>query len=214
MTPPSTSKVKDKEKYDRQQRRVQIIILGIICPILLTFGVLGGLGIIDLNIDLDKNAQFRYEKIGTHPEQLLPPNKVFMSTNLFNLGLTLDEEIAFVEHVFAEVDNLECMNVNWYGFNQKKQIFYNESVGEIQSVLIEMGIRDKMVGEPAFLHFIQNPILQTYIEVNCKHVWAIDKVPEFFDPNVGMEPYISCRDHPFFVDKDYCTILPKEPLRV
>ncbi len=211
MTPPSTSKTDD---LDRQQNRLQIIVVGIVSPILIAFAILGGLGIIELPTFSDENEKFRFEKIGTHPEQLLPPNKVFMSTNFFNLGLTLDEEIALVEHIFAEVEDLECMNVNWYGIHEKKQIFYNESVGEIQSVIYELGLRDSMVDTPSFLYFIQSPIVQTYIETYCNHVWAIDKIPENYDPNAGMSPYISCLEHPFFLDKDYCFLLKsKKPLQ-
>lgn len=213
MTPPSTS---DKKKIDRDQRRLIIVVLGIVTPILITVSVLMGLGYIDTNIGSndDVKDKFRFEKLGTYPEQLLIPNKILSGTNLFNLGLSLDEEVALVEHIYSQVEDLECMNLNWYGVNMKRQIFYNESVGKIQEVLIEIGINDYLTDESPFINFISNPVMQLYIEINCKHVWSIDKVPSLYESDAGMEPFESCMNHPFFPNKAYCNLLPKEPIQV
>ncbi len=184
---------------------------GVVAPVLIGIAILHVAGVIDLGFD-DTKDDFRFEKLGTYPEQLLKGNSISKSTNLFNLGLTLDEEIALVEHILSKIDNLQCMNVNWYGVNEKKQIFYNNSVGDIQFTLAEIGITLEMAGEPPFMSFIGNPVLQIYIEANCKHVWAIDEVPSNYDPTFGKEPLESCLNHPFFENKLYCDLLPKEPL--
>ncbi len=211
MTPPSTSK--NKEQRDKEEFRVQKIVILIIVPIIITLAVLVQLGIIDFTDEKDK---FRFEKTGNYPEQLLRPNEILMSTNLFNLELTLDEEIALVEEIYSRVDHLKCMNVNWYGTGGKRQIFYNESVGDIQMVFIDLGITFEMVNESTFIHFISNPVMQLYIEVNCPHVWAIDEIPNEYDQNfnenIAMTPYQSCLDHPFFQQKEYCNLLPKKTL--
>lgn len=209
MTQPSTSKTNDN--YDKKQTRLAIIMAGIVAPTLFGIGILHVVGIIDLSFD-DEKEKFRFEKLGIYPEQLLEPNNITKSTNLFNIGLTLDEEVALVEHILSKMDNLECMNVNWYGIHQKKQIFYNDSVGEIQLILSEIGIDPEKLEQPPFIHFISNPVLQIYIEANCKHVWAIDEVPNQYDPTYGKEPLESCLNHPFFENKAYCDFLPKEPL--
>ena len=94
MTPPSTSK--NKEQRDKEEFRVQKIVILIIVPIIITLAVLVQLGIIDFTDEKDK---FRFEKTGNYPEQLLRPNEILMSTNLFNLELTLVEEIALVEEI-------------------------------------------------------------------------------------------------------------------
>ncbi len=211
MTLPSTSK--NKEKSDRDQRRLLIVVVGIITPILITVSVLMGLGYIDTNIGSnDDKDKFKFEKIGTFPEQLLIPRQILSGTNLFNLGLSLDHEVALVEHIYSQVEDLECMNLNWYGVNMKRQIFYNDSVGNIQEIIIELGIKDYLTDESPFINFVRNPVMQLYIEVSCKHVWSIDDVPPQYDPDAGMEPFESCMQHPFFQDKVYCNLLPKEPL--
>ena len=188
-------------------------MVGVVCPILIALAVLIGLGIIDFTDEKDK---FRFEKTGNFPEQLLRPREILMSTNLFNLGLTLDEEIALVEEIYSRVDDLQCMNVNWYGAGGKRQIFYNDSVGDIQMVFLDLGITFELVNESTFIHFITNPVMQLHIEVNCPHVWAIDEVPNEYDQNfnenIAMTPYQSCFDHPFFHQKEYCELLPKKPL--
>lgn len=218
MTPPSTSK-SSKEKFKAEEKKVQIIMLGVVSPILITLAILIGFGVIDTgyNYDfVDEKAKYRFEKTGNFPEQLLRPREILTSTNLFNLGLTLDEEIALVEEIYSRIDHLKCMNVNWYGSGGKRQIFYNESVGDIQSVFIDLGITFEMVNESTFIHFITNPVMQLHIEVNCPHVWAIDEVPNEYDQNfnenIAMTPYQSCFDHPFFHQKEYCELLPKKPL--
>lgn len=212
MTPPSTSK-SDKKQYKAEEKKVQIIMVGVVTPILITVAILIGLGVIDFTDEKDK---FRFEKTGNYPEQLLEPNEILMSTNLFNLGLTLDEEIALVEEIYSRIDDLQCMNVNWYGTGGKRQIFYNESVGDVQMVFLDLGITFEMVNESTFIHFISNPVMQLYIEVNCPHVWAVDEIPNEYDQEfndkVAMSPYISCLNHPFFQEKQYCNLLPKKPL--
>jgi len=209
LTLPSTSKTK---KFDRDQRRLIIVVLGLVTPILIAVSLLYGLGYIGSYDDDDVKDKFRFEKIGTFPEQLLIPRQILTGTNLFYLGFSLDEEIALVEHIYSQVEDLECMNLNWYGVNMKRQIFYNESVGKIQEVLIELGINDYLTDEAPFINMIHSPVMQLYIEVNCKHVWSIDDVPNQYDPDAGMEPFVSCMQHPFFQDKAYCNLLPKKPL--
>jgi len=210
LTPPSTSKSKLRRS---EEKKVIILMVGVVCPILIALAVLIGLGIIDFTDEKDK---FRFEKTGNFPEQLLRPREILMSTNLFNLGLTLDEEIALVEEIYSRVDDLQCMNVNWYGSGGKRQIFYNDSVGDIQMVFLDLGITFELVNESTFIHFITNPVMQLHIEVNCPHVWAIDEVPNEYDQNfnenIAMTPYQSCFDHPFFHQKEYCELLPKKPL--
>lgn len=206
MTHPSTSKNNSKQDFKRKERKVQIIILAGVCPILIALAILIGLGVI---VTGDEKAQFKFEKTGNYPEQLLEPNEIIYSTNLFNLELTLDEEIGLVEEIFSRV-NLKCMNVNWYGTGAKQQIFYNESVTDIQQVFKDLEITFEMVDQAPFIHFISNPVMQVYVEVNCQHVWSIDLVPPDYDPEFdAMSPYISCRDHPFFTFKDYCNLLPR-----
>lgn len=209
MTPQSTSKTNDN--FEKNSKKLGLIMGSIVAPILFGIVILHIVGIIDLNFE-DPKEKFRFEKLGTYPEQLLEPNKIFLSTNLLKIGLTLDEEIALVEHILSKIDTLECMNVNWYGIHQKRQIFYNNSVGDIQTILIELGITPEALGEPPFINFISNPVLQVYIEVNCKHVWAIDDVPENYDPDFGKEPFESCMTHPFFENKPYCNLMLREPL--
>jgi len=218
LTPPSTSK-SDKQKFKAEEKKVQIIMIGVVCPILITVAILIGFGVIDTgyNYDfIDEKAKYRFEKTGNYPEQLLRPNEILMSTNLFNLDLTLDEEIGLVEEILSRVDDLQCMNVNWYGTGGKRQIFYNESVGDIQQVFADLDITYSMVDEPPFLHFIANPVLQVQIEVSCAHVWSVTDIPNEYDQEyndkVAMSPYISCLDHPFFQEKQYCNLLPKKPL--
>ena len=136
MTPQSTSKANDNnDNFVKKQKKLALIMSGIVAPILFGIVILHIVGIIDINFE-DPKEKFRFEKLGIYPEQLLEPNKIFLSTNLFKMGLTLDEEIALVEHIISKIDTLECMNVNWYGVNQKKQIFYSNTVGDIQTILI------------------------------------------------------------------------------
>ena len=91
--------------------------------------------------------------------------------------------------------------------------YLKRSVTDIQQVFKDLEITFEMVDQAPFIHFISNPVMQVYVEVNCEHVWSIDLVPLDYDPEFqAMSPYISCRDHPFFTFKDYCNLLPKKPL--
>lgn len=207
MTPPSTSKNNDHEK--KQQYKLAIIMTVIVAPILVIISILIGIGI----IDLDFSDEFNLPRLDTFPDYLLAPKQIFKTTNLFNLGMSLQNEIALVEDIFSKT-NLKCLNVNWYGDfgGGKRQIFYNNSVEEIQVALIEMGITQDMTEteQSPFLLFLENKLVQTYAEIHCPHVENLMQVPDKYNPKTGINAYYICQTHPFFDDKEYCTFLPKQ----
>lgn len=208
MTHPSTSKNEDHEKiFEQKQKKLGIIVVGVVAPILFSLAIIVGLGIFD-------EEEFELSRLYTFPDKMLIPNKITQSTNLFNLGNTLENEIALVEDIFSNV-NLRCINVNWYGQeSSKKQIYYNESVFEIQVMIKELELNEGEMKENTFIQFINNPLTQIFVEVNCPHVENILEIPDKFDPNFkGMTALFACNSHPFFLDKVYyCNYLPKQPL--
>jgi len=180
----------------------------IVAPVLVILAILMSMGI----IDVDFSDEFEFPRLDTFPDYLLAPKQIYQSTNLFNLGMSLENEISLVEDIFSKT-NLQCMNVNWYGFSGKRQIFYNDSVGEIQVALLELGIvQGDKINQPPFLMFIDNKLVQTYVEIHCPHVENLMQVPDKYDSNVGVNAKYICLNHPFFSDKQYCTFLPKQPL--
>lgn len=206
MTNQSTSNKSNKDE-SKSQKKLGIVMAGIVVPILFTIAILIGLGV------FEEDDQFDIPRLNTFPDQLLEPNEITESTNLFNLGMTLENEIALVEDIFSKT-NLRCVNVNWYGQDSsKRQIFYNESVFEIQITIKELELDEGERRENTFIQFINNPITQTFVEVNCPHVENVLQIPEKFDPDFkGMTAYSACITHQFFLDKIYCNYLPKEPL--
>ncbi len=206
MTPPSTSNDENNDKiFQQKQKKLSLVVVGIVVPILFTIAILMSFGI------FEQEEKLEFERLYTFPDKLLVPNEVTIPTNLFNLGMTLDNEISLVEDIFSKV-NLRCINVNWYGEEySKRQIFYNDSVFEIQVVLKELEI--DVNGGDAFIQFINNPLTQMFVEVNCPHVENMLQIPNQYDVDFkGKTAYNACNTHPFFLNKIYCNYLPKEPL--
>jgi len=207
LTHPSTSKNNNNDKISQQkQKKLAKIAVGVVVPILLSLAIILELGIFD-------EEEFEIPRLYTFPDKMLTPNEITQSTNLFNLGNTLENEIALVEDIFSKV-NLRCVNVNWYGQDtSKKQIYYNESVFEIQIMIKELELNEDEMLENTFIEFINNPLTQIFVEVNCPHVKNVFEIPDKFDPNFkGMTAFFACNTHPFFFDKVYCNYLPKQSL--
>ncbi len=206
MTNPSTS---DKESKDQKnQKRLGKMVGGVVAPILFAIAIIIGFDVFNLN------DEFEFPRLDTFPDQLLEPHGITESTNLFGLGMKLHNEISLIEDIYSKV-NMRCVNMNWYGEEySKRQIFYNDSVFELQVLLQELLYeKDEIPTEDTFIQLITNPISELYVEVNCPHVSNIYEVPSQYDPEFkGMTAFFACNNHPFFSNKMYCNYLPKEPL--
>ena len=177
----------EKEKFKKKEKRVQIIILAIVCPILIASAVFIGLF-------YETEVVHPYERTGMIPDEVWIMIEKPNTTNLFEENGTFESEIAYVENILQGID-LECYNVNWYGIHGF-QIIYKTTGREIIS----------KIGEDKFQQLLDNEIARKAFELYCPHVINILKVPEDFDPNVGTGSVEMCLEGSMSTP-EYCHLL-------
>jgi len=177
----------EKEKFKKKEKRVQIIVLAVITPILIATAVLIGLF-------YPSEVVHPYERTGMIPDDvwLMEDNK--NSTHLFGENGTFESEVAYVENILQGID-LECYNVNWYGIHGF-QIIYKTTKSEIVS----------KIGEDKFDQFLDNNIARKAFELYCPHIFNLVQAPDNFDPNVGTGSVEMCLEGSISTP-EYCHLL-------
>jgi len=106
------------------------------------------------------------------------------TTNLFNAGMIIQDEIIYVNSILDPIENLECYTIAWYHDNEKGQaIIYSQSFEQIQNNLPE--------GMNAF-KFLDNQLVKKYLEINCLHLNSSSEIPEDYDITIGVLPIMAC----------------------
>jgi len=177
----------EKEKFKKKEKRVQIIVLTIITPILIASAVFIG-----LYYEPEKVHSFK--RTGLIPDEIWSLDKNHNSTHLFGENGTFESEVAYVENILLGIP-MECYNVNWYGIHGF-QIIYLSTKDKII----------KKIGEEKFEQFLENDIVQKAFELYCPHVINKLQVPNNFDPYVGMGSVEMCLEGSMS-DPDYCDLL-------
>ena len=177
----------EKKKFKKNEKRVQIIVLAVVAPILI-----GSAVFIGLFYETEKVHQ--YERTGMIPDEIWLMEEKLNSTNLFGESGTFESEIAYVENILQGID-LECYNVNWYGINGF-QIVYKTTRSEIVS----------KIGEDKFDNFLHNYIASKAFELYCPHLMNIIQAPDNFDPNLGTGSVEMCLEGSIS-NPEYCHLL-------
>jgi len=177
----------EKEKFKKKEKRVQIIIIAVICPILIGTAVFFGL----FN---ETQTVHSFKRTGLIPDEIWSMEKNHNSTNLFGENGTFESEVAYVENILLGIP-MECYNVNWYGIHGFQVIYMSTKEKII-----------KKIGEEKFDQFLENTIAQKAFELYCPHVINKLQVPNNFDPYVGTGSVEMCLEGSMS-DPDYCDLL-------
>ncbi len=177
----------EKEKFKKKEKRVQKIVIAVVCPILIASAVLIG-----LYYETEKIHPF--ERTGMIPDEIWLMDEKLETTNLFGESGTFESEVAYVEYILEGID-LECYNVNWYGV-YGFQIVYKTTRSEIVS----------KIGEDKFDEFLQNYIASKAFELYCPHIPNRLVVPDIFDPDLGIGSVEMCLEGSV-ANPEYCHLL-------
>jgi len=177
----------EKEKFKKNEKRVQIIVVAVIAPIVIASAIY-------LGLFYDKEVVHPYERTGMIPDEIWLMDEKHNTTHLFGEKGTFESEIAYVENILQGID-LECYNVNWYGIHGF-QILYKTTRSEIVS----------KIGEDKFDDFFENPITKKAFELYCPHVINTLNIPDNFDANVGTGSVEMCLEGSMSTP-EYCYLL-------
>jgi len=111
----------------------------------------------------------------------------FQTTNLFDLGMDIQDEIVYVNNILDPIEKLDCYAIAWYHDEEEGQaIVYSKAFEEIKSNVPESLNAFK---------FMENQLVKKYLEINCLHLNYASEIPEDYTITIGMLPNLACTNY-------------------